>query len=102
MARKWEEKETEKLIELYSKLYKLQEADLLGPKKSAGQISKRKLYSDFIEENCPDRNRQSVEFKLANVAAAREKFGLPLVKGLRPMPNGAALIYSIVEKQANQ
>ena len=97
MMRSWTTAETIKLIALYHQMLDLQRDGKLGPAASKGQISKAKLVRDFIEDNCPDRNKQSVEMKLMNVSGARKDLGLDeIVTGYKPLANGAQLIAELV------
>lgn len=83
----WSPDETMKLVLLYNHMLKLQRQGKLGPKKSAGQVSKAVLVREFIADHAPTRSKGSVECKLMNVSHVRELAGLPLVDGYKPLSN---------------
>ena len=84
----WSPEETLSLCGLYAQMLGLQEQGLLGPKKSAGQVSKAQLVNGFAAER--GRTKGSVEAKLMNISAARQDLGLPLVIGYKPLANMGA------------
>jgi hypothetical protein len=86
---KWNDNETRNVVKLYRKMLNLQESGKLGPKKSAGQVSKAQLVRDWIAKNGDCRNKQSVELKLMNVSAVFQKLGLTTVVGYKPLKNYA-------------
>ncbi len=95
----WTTQETTQLVKLYRKMHDLQAAGKLGPKKSAGQVSKAVLVREFLEEQAADgRTKGSVEMKLMNVTACCEKLEQPTVKGYVAMPNCSTDLLEIVKE----
>lgn len=97
---KWTKKEQRSLIRLYLKMFKL--GDKLGPRASAGQISKAKLIRDWIEKTGSERSRQAIEMQLMNISAVLRSKNLPIVEGYKPLKHYstelAVLVSEIIEK----
>ena len=102
MPAKWTESETLQCVLLYQHMLNLERSNKLGPKRSAGQTSKKKLVRDFMTDHSPEgRTHGSVEMKLMNITAAREELGLPTIAGYKPLPNGAGLLKDLIGEANN-
>lgn len=98
---KWTPEEEAELVDLYYVMLAYQSAGLLGPKRSSGQVSKAHLVRAWIEATAPHRSKGSVEAKLMNVSAARQKLGLPMVTGYVPLPNMSRSLFNLVKDKVS-
>ena len=92
----WTDSETKALIRLYCKMRKLEAKGLLGPKKSAGQQSKKQLVREWIAKHSPHRTNGSVDLKLMNISASFVEHDLEPVAGYKPLPNRAKALDDLV------
>ena len=82
---KWSEAEENEIIKLYNVMSALESAGMLGRGKD--KQSKAALIRGAQSGVLSDRSRGSVEAKLMNVSYCRQRAGLSVVTGYKPLSN---------------
>jgi hypothetical protein len=72
---------------LYNAMLRRHREGTLG--RGPGKVTKATMIRDFGRDFAPTRSRQSIEFKLRNVSAARVALGLAWLPGFVPATNAS-------------
>ena len=81
----WSESEESAIVKLYNTLAVLESHGLLGRGKE--KTTKAELIRNAQAGTLADRSRGSVESKLMNVSYCRQRAGLSVVTGYKPLSN---------------
>ncbi len=81
----WNESEELAIVKLYNVMAALDSSGMLGRGKE--KTTKAELIRNAQAGALADRSRPSVEAKLMNVSHCRQRAGLPVVTGYKPLAN---------------